>query len=426
VTGRFVVLLACRATQAVLSATRADADDAVPASAPEEASRLRQVASPTPTLRRLRRRGLYCKPPSFCCPGPPVYGYDGGFYVRDRRSRFTLRPSAYTQLRWTLNERTSAPPGEEGETQDVEFARTRIRFQGDLTPLFDYDFRLSVDHTGDVGVLVASLQWNVNKRWSVKAGQFALAVQREDWAVAEDLLTTEYSANDLVFAPGFAQGVQVSWQGNCNRAWGAFSDGEFRGGNHLLGQTGNAEWAFTGRYEHQFLTRDWSLWDDLVGRRGRGTGLLVGLGGAVGQGNSDVDVDEAYLLTADVSANWNGGQALVFGNFSHKEFKDGTSADTYGFVAQAGHFVTCTSQFYGRYELVSPGSTSGDLATYQSLTAGLNYYPFRWTNRYKLSAEFSYLFSPLSRTIVPAGGVLGFLPSDEDQFYVRLQLQFGF
>jgi len=354
-----------------------------------------------------------------------VFGYDGGFYVRDPCSRFTLRPIVWTQLRWTWNDRSSVPPGDTYESHDLEFARTRAYFRGQVTRHFDYDFTLNIDHTGDVGILLASLKWNAGKGWGVEVGQMFLAVQREDWTAPVDLLATEYSANDLVFAPGVGQGVQVSWQGTRDRAWAAFSDGEFRGGNHLVGQTGNAAWAITGRYEHQFCTKDWSLWDDLTGRRGRGWGILLGLGGGVGEGEPDFEVDRSLLLTADASVSWNGGQALVFGNFRHSKWRDGTTRNAWGLVAQAGHFVAPTVQAYGRYELVAPGSTLGDLETYHSVTLGCSYLPFRWTNRYKLSAELAYLFTPLSRTIVPASGVLGFSPSANDQLYVRVQLQFG-
>lgn len=152
----------------------------------------------------------------------------------------------------------------------------------------------------------------------------------------------------------------------------------------------------------------------------------MGLAGGVAQGDGDADYDLSLLITADLSLNWDGGQALLFGNYRHSDDTDGTVADRWGFVAQAGHFITCTSQVYGRYEMVLPGKVPSDMATYQSVTAGFNYLPFRWTNRLKLSAEFSYLFAPLSETIVPTTDVLGFSDATDDQFYVRLQCQFGF
>jgi len=64
---------------------------------------------------------------------------------------------------------------------------------------------------------------------------------------------------------------------------------------------------------------------------------------------------------------------------------------------------------------------------YHSLGAGINVLPFRWNNRWKASIEGGYLFSDISRTIVPASDVLGFLPTKgAGQFYFRTQLQLGF
>lgn len=155
VRGALLLLVACAAWHSSAVAYAGE-----PGAEPGEVT---QAASPTPA--RVRGRSLYCDPPTFCCPGPPVFGYDGGFHLSDRRRRFTLQPGAFTQLRWTFDRRTEFPPGEERDTHDFEFARTRLRVRGDLTRLFDYDFMLNIDDTGDTGILVASLQWNAGKRW---------------------------------------------------------------------------------------------------------------------------------------------------------------------------------------------------------------------------------------------------------------------
>jgi hypothetical protein len=57
----------------------------------------------------------------------------------------------------------------------------------------------------------------------------------------------------------------------------------------------------------------------------------------------------------------------------------------------------------------------------------VNWFPFEDSNNFKLTAEFAYLFSALSNTIVSPDESLGFLPSGSSgQLHLRLQFQFGF
>jgi hypothetical protein len=96
-------------------------------------------------------------------------------------------------------------------------------------------------------------------------------------------------------------------------------------------------------------------------------------------------------------------------------------------MAQGGYFFTQTWQVFGRWDFISPGDQPGDLDEYNALTAGANWFPFEKSNRFKLTIELAYLFSALSNTIVSPSEGLGFLPSDSaDQFYLRVQFQFGF
>ena len=74
-----------------------------------------------------------------------------------------------------------------------------------------------------------------------------------------------------------------------------------------------------------------------------------------------------------------------------------------------------------------PGDQPGTLDPFHSLSAGYNYFPYLWTNRWKLSAEAGYQFSAMNQTIVDPSGSLGWLASDEaGQGFLKLQLQFGF
>ncbi len=360
------------------------------------------------------------------CDPALVAGYDRQFYVRSRSGCFKATVWFYTQARWTWNRREMPPPDERADTTDWEMARTRIFAEADVTKYFYTHLRVNVDAAGEVALIVSYLQVNPVEGFHVRIGRQFVALSREDWMYPQDLLSMDFSANDSVFAIGTPHAIQARKTWSHDRAWLTVSDGAF-GDGVVSDSTQRAKVAVTGRYEHQFSTSDWSVWDDLVGRRGRPRGLLLGAAGGYQWGETDTPSRWSALVTADLSYNWNGGQALVYGSYVRADSRTDGVVDTYGFLAQAGQFVTCGVQVYGRYEFVSAGDRPGDLENYRSVLAGVNWFPFQWTNRYKLTAEAGYLFSALSRTLVPAGTNVGFLPADEgDQFFLRFQVQFGF
>lgn len=130
---------------------------------------------------------------------------------------------------------------------------------------------------------------------------------------------------------------------------------------------------------------------------------------------------------SNISFNGNGYQAMLAASVTRHGPTSGASFNNYGLLVQGGYFFTTHLQTYAQYNLVSPGDQPGGLETFHSITAGVSYFPFSWTNRWKFSAEAAHLFDALNKTIVEPSGSLGWLPSDEDgQTYLRLQAQFGF
>ncbi len=360
------------------------------------------------------------------CDPSLVAGYDRQFYVRSRSGRFKAMFGMYTQARWNWNRRETPPDDEEQDTTDWEMVRTRIFAEAEVTKYFYLHFRFNVSGTGDTQLIVSYIQVKPVDGLHVRIGRQFIALTREDWMYPQDLLTMDFSANDSIFGIGTSNAIQLRKTWDRDRFWLTVSDGAF-GGGRTFGDTEQGEYAFSGRYEHQFLTTDWSLWDDLVGRRGRARGLLVGFAGGFQEGGTTSAARTGVIATADLSYNWDGGQALVYGSFIRSDNRDLGDVDYYGFLAQAGQFLSCSIQVYGRYEHVHTGKNLSDLQNYDSALVGVNWFPFQWTNRYKLTAEAGYLFSALSQTTVPSGTNIAFLPAERgDQFYLRMQLQFGF
>jgi hypothetical protein len=187
------------------------------------------------------------------------------------------------------------------------------------------------------------------------------------------------------------------------------------------------EISVSGRWEYQVAGDDWSVWDDLVGRRGRATGILVGFAGGY-QVTEDASVFERVAqFNADISFNGDGYQAMAAASWTWRDAGAQGAFSNYGLLLQGGYFVRKDTQLYAQYNLVSPGDQPGNLETFNSIAAGISYFPFSWTNRWKFSAELAYLFDALNSTIVSPSESLGWLSSDEPgQTYFRLQAQFGF
>lgn len=360
---------------------------------------------------------------------PLTAGYErvagNGFFVRSKDDLFRLNIGIYTQARFDVNW-LDAPPGEDDVESGFYLNRTRIFFEGHYTPDFNYHFRFQFDDEDEFSTVAAFLQYNAQEAWNVRAGLQFMAMTREDWQWAEDTLTTEFSAFDSAFAIGTSLGVQGNHQSRRDRFWLGLGNGTF-GGKKDFPDNEASDVAITGRWEHQFLGTDWSVWDDLVGRRGRSRGILLGLAAGYQEADASGTADDGAQVTGDLSLNGDGYQVMAAISYTWHDPSTGGAFHNWGVLLQGGYFLSEHVQVYGQYNLVAPGDEPGNLETFDSITAGINYFPFLWTNRWKFSAEVGHLFSAINDTIVDPSASLGWLPSDEvGQTYFRLQAQFGF
>ena len=360
--------------------------------------------------------------------GKPLAGWDGQFYIRDKSGDYQLNLGAYTQFRWDMNHREDPPVGENQTETAFSIRRTRIFMTGRFTEEFDFHLRTNIDSQGNVSLVNAWMQWNLSEGWTIRSGEIFLALSREDWMFGLDVLGAEYSPNDHTFGVGTSLGVQAHRQEEAHRFWLAVSNGA-SGGKSDITNSSTADYAVSGRFEWMPVGKDWSVWDDLVGRPGRAHAWMLGMGGiyqAARAGTMNVP-EKGALITADMSGNGDGWQTLVYATWRYIVPQSGPDYQNYGFLAQASWFFTQKNALYGRYDWVSPGNQPGNLENFNSLTLGLNILPFDFTNKYKLTVETSYVLDSISKTIVPTGAGLGYLPTvDGGQFLLRLQLQFGF
>jgi len=359
-------------------------------------------------------------------------GYDknstNGFYIKSADDQYRLNLGAYTQLRYNANHRKGSTNGDENLTQGFSMNRTRIFLEGRFTDQYQFHFRANVNDSGQFDLLTAFMQYNSGGPWSVRVGKQFMALSREDWMYAQDVLGLEFSPNDFTFAIGPSIGLQAHYSVESLRFWAGISNGAF-GGEQSFPNADTPDIALTGRIEYQIGTTNWGIWDDLVGRPGRDQGILLGLAGLYQYDRKDNGSapDNAGELIADISFNGDGYNALIGGTVLYAAPKDSKSFRNYGLLVQGGYFLTDKLEAYSRYDWISPGNKKGDFKDFNALAVGLNYFPFLRTNRWKITGELGYLFSELNRTIVSSSGALGWLESGEKgQYNARVQVQMGF
>jgi len=354
-----------------------------------------------------------------------------GFFIRSKDGQFRLNIGAYTQIRYNMNWRTrpdSAHADERDFTRGWAVPRTRFIFDGSFTDRVYYHLRTNINSASNFELIAAFAQVGLSGKWNVRVGRQWLALSREDWIYPQDLATIEFSANDFNYAIWSSLGVQTRYQAERLRWWFALSNGAFGGRQGFPSSPESADGMVSSRMEYQLGGTDWSVWDDLIGRRGRTRGVLLGVSGAYqGRNKDETDTRHASQLNADLSVNGSGFHLFFAGSWTSQQLQSRDWYDQYGFVAQGSFFVSNQTYLYGRFDGVFAGSTPGDHEDYTAYAAGVGWLPFLWTNRWKVNFEFSYLPQAIHETTVEPSGMLGFLPSDSpDQWSIRTQFQFGF
>ncbi|MEA3413341.1 MAG: porin [Pseudomonadota bacterium] len=134
-----------------------------------------------------------------------------GFFIGDESGQFRLNIGAYTQVRYNTNWRNGSPAGEDDFTQGFSINRTRFFFEGQYTDPLKYHLRLNIDDTGNADLIAAYLQYAFTPHWGIRVGEQFMALSREDWMYAQDVLGLEFSPNDFTFAIGSSIGIQPQY-----------------------------------------------------------------------------------------------------------------------------------------------------------------------------------------------------------------------
>ncbi len=351
-----------------------------------------------------------------------------GFYIQDaRKPKFRLNLGIWTTPRYNNVTKFNTPDTIPKVVSEYTVNRTRVYFTGKYSEKFNFAIVTNISGEGDFSLQQAYLTYSINKDYIISVGKQFVASSREDWMDPSNILAMQCSANDDAFALGASFGALLYRRPrNHMRWWVSLSNGLY-GWNRDITNSDQSDYMVGGRFEYALSGEDWTIWDDLVGRRGRKKDILFGAAANYLEQSIGIIKDRALQINLDVTFNGNGYQVLFAGVWTG-QFPDSTSNfNQYGFYAQGAYFLNKVLQVYGRFDFVHPGNTPGDRDVYVAPGFGLNLYPFHFTNRWRMTLEYNRLFSVMNKTIVPTGLSLGF---DESDFFgqqsIRLQLQFGF
>ncbi len=378
-------------------------------------------------------------------------GWDEHFFLASQDGRFLLQLAGQMQARYIWNFQ------EEGDEYRAGFENTRTKlffkghvFSPDWTYLVEGSFSRdggggtnggSNTSGGEFQLQDAWVRHHLDNQWSVRVGQFKLPFNREELVPSASQQVIERSLVNENTNMGRSQGIELLWHGDTWRVALATSDGgddKLGGFGSLAGGTPentpaldeDVEYSFTTRIE-ALLAGSWSQFADMTSPPDDPYGLLIGLAAHVeeeefGTGfGSARDETRWFGITTDVSAEFGG--ANIFSSFVYHYIDSPSFGQMhfYGFVGQAGLYVTPKVEIYTRFEWGKFDIESVNFTDLYAITFGSNYY--LEGHDIKLSADIGFgisqIDSPWDSDI--AGWRTGGSGS-EPQVVIRTQLQLLF
>lgn len=410
-------------------------------------------------------------------------GWDNGFFIASPDGSFRLNIGGEIQFRFAYNRRdvpagSVVPAGTSSESDQWGFEnrRTKLIFAGHvIDPTVTYLVQVQFDRSygNNAAEANSSLEYVWFQKafeggWSVRAGQFKAPFLREELVGTMRQQAIDRSLINHVFSAYHAQGVQLAWEGEAVRIYGAYT-AEMRAnatnpvsGIALAGNTLSSsntsfnavptDYAFSGRAEWK-VAGSWRQFRNISSPRGNEFGLLLGVSGMAQALRDQTAANQAssmWGVTADATMQFSGVSFFTYGVYrgvtlnGELPTRGGGSDDRleqWGVLVQAGVFLVDDLELYLRYEL---GNTDTDQyrtqasalgATYEEaslLSVGVNFFPLgvkeqrvRWSSDIGVAFEALGDFSSSGANWLPDATTPGG-STERSQFVIRSQLSFIF
>jgi hypothetical protein len=188
-------------------------------------------------------------------------GYDNGFILASTDGNWLLKTNFLMQQRFIFNHQNDfEAPAVDSTRYGFENTRSTFMISGHaFSPEWIYRIDVNVGSNGGgavpedprVGTLNAYLGYDFGMGLKFFMGSAKLPFLREELVEAQNQQLVERSIVNYGFTLGYSDGLQVEYEMDYFKFYGAFSNG-FYGSQQPFNQPGpfgNAEYAFTGRIE---------------------------------------------------------------------------------------------------------------------------------------------------------------------------------
>lgn len=382
--------------------------------------------------------------------GGATAGHDGRFFVASPDGSFRLNVGGQIQFRYLINIDDEDDTINEDEF-DVGFQtrRTKLDFTGNIINK-DWTFRVLSNFDRDGGASILEEAWvgyNFGNGWKARWGQFKLPLLREELVSSSRQLAVERSVVNEVFTQDRSQGIELAYEQEDWNFKFAYSDGLDSENTDFTDQTlrtntgfvvrGEADFAFTGRFEYKFAGT-WSRFADFTSKQGDDFAALLGLAAHYQQGPNTSqlgDIDrQTFQFTGDVSLEgdgWNAFAAFI-GRYENFNVAGGDDFEPFdwGFVVQGGYRFAPETEIFARYDALILDDDERDLDEdfYSFITIGLNQYYAGHAAKATVDVLWSLEATDELVGVTGFGNTgLGLSGSSEDnEFVIRLQFQLLF
>lgn len=375
---------------------------------------------------------------------------DAGAYSVLNSSAANLTVSAGARFGYGLNFRdNSGFTSDDNETtvgfgfQDVE-VRLTGQVTDSITATISFDFgpdenapvgnQFDDEFEGDgVNLEDAYADWMVNDGFTLRIGQFIQAYSAGR-SISEYHMMGAFRSptQSLLGDTGYSQGIEAHFGGDTWAGAVGFSDGP-RSGNTAFNDEGEADYAFNARFDF-FSDTEKDRFMDRAAWRGQSAGWRLGAGAfwaSFGDTNPAGAESEFFSVTADGAYEGDGWGVNAAAFWQNNDIDGSGSEDNYGLEIGANMFFSDQLEGYARYDVVVFDEEFGgsDEDTFQTISAGVNYYIVPESHAAKFTADLGYAFDDTTGLGSETGGSPfggGFLGDSDGEINISLMLQFLF
>ena len=317
----------------------------------------------------------------------------------------TLNISGWHQSRYTLTILDDDGGAQDDFETGFSTPDTTFIFDGSVvSPDTTWKIEVTIDETGGFNLKDGYLAHDFGNGTSGMVGQWTSLLTRETMNEDNQIQFIERTITDSVFSGGQTQGAAVSFtdEGNSYRVSVAFSDGTNTAGTPYNAPN-DGDWAFTVRGDIAFEGTVDPYYATTRLFPGAENAMILGGYFHVQDSPDQPGADDITVIQAGVDFimnNTNGWNVFAAGHLASVD--DDTAADEFlhlGLVLQGGYFVADNTEIFGGWDMVIPDDDSGaDADPFNTLTVGVNHFPFAGTQAIRLAAQVSVFLDATTET----------------------------